>query len=68
MSCQAWMLLLNKASSSPMDFTLVTDSFITPKESSCQGIALLQKIPITSKPIKLYFLVCLKVVPQLALG
>lgn len=71
MSCQAWVLLLNEASSAPTDFSLMIDSFIAPKESSCQGIALLQKIPIAPKPIRqieLYLLACLEVVPQIALS
>lgn len=43
MSSQAQVLLLSKPSSALMGFTLMIDSFITPKKSSCQGIALLQK-------------------------
>lgn len=71
MSSQAWVLLLSKPSSALMGFTLMIDSFIAPKKRSCQGIALLQKIPTTPKPtrqIKMYSPACLEVIPCKALS
>lgn len=71
MSSQARVLLLSKLSSALMGFTLMIDSFIAPKKRSCQGIALLQKIPTTPKPtrqIKMYSPACLEVIPRKALS